>query len=239
MRTQDFSSGFDTLLNSYAIPARFGSQDNPGTIQLDEFEKSQLLTKSQEDTAIDLYSGRNSLGASFEETEELRRYLSNLVKESSLNPIQTTTGILGIDSNSKFFTLPDDLWFITYESVTLDKDAPCGAGSRLDVIPVRQDEYNKIRKNPFRGANNRRALRLDLSDGVIEIVSKFTVTKYYIRYMRKLRPIILADFGNDASIRGVSEVTECELPETLHQRILDRAVMMALQSRGYTNNENK
>lgn len=239
MRIQDFSSGFDTLLSSYAIPARFGSTDNPGTIQLDEFEKSQLLTKSQEDTAIDLYSGRNSLGASFEETEELRRYLSNLVKESSLSPIQTTTGILGIDSNSKFFTLPDDLWFITYESVTLDEDAPCGAGSRLDVIPVRQDEYNKIRKNPFRGANNRRALRLDLSDGVIEIVSKFTVTKYYIRYMRKLRPIILANLGNDASIRGVSEVTECELPETLHQRILDRAVMMALQSRGYTNNENK
>jgi hypothetical protein len=238
MKTQDFSHGFDTLLSSYAIPAEFGSTSNPGTIQLDEFEKSQLLTKSQDDTVIDLYTGRNSLGASFEQTEELRRYLANLVKEGSLPPIETTAGILGIDSSSKFFTLPEDLWFITYESVVLGADGPCGEDSRLDVVPVRQDEYNRIRKNPFRGANNRRALRLDLSDGVIEIVCRFTVKNYYLRYLRKLQPIILANLG-ESSIRGISDVRECELPESLHQIILDRAVMMALQSRGYTRNENK
>ena len=238
MRTQDFSQGMDTLFSSYAIPARFGSTDNPGTIQLDEFEKSQLLTKSQEDIALELYTGRNNIGASFEETEELRRYLANLVVEMELDPIQNTTGVLGIDSKSKFFTLPENLWFITYESVQLGENAPCGSGSRMDVIPVRQDEYNKIRKNPFRGANNRRALRLDLSDGVIEIVSKFTVLKYYLRYLRRIKPIILVNLGNENSIRGISDITESELPESLHQRILERAVMMALQSRGYTRESN-
>ena len=111
--------------------------------------------------------------------------------------------------------------------------------STLDVYPVRQDEYNRIKKNPFRGANDRRALRLDLSEGVIEIVSKYTVSSYYLRYLRKLAPIVLADFGDEQSIEGVSRISECELPESVHQRILERAVMLALQSRGYnTRNEN-
>jgi hypothetical protein len=238
MRLQDFSTGMDTLLNSYAVSAGFGSTDNPSTIELDEYEKSQLLTKSQEDTVIDLYSGRNPIGASFEQTEELRRYLANLVREAKLSPIETTAGILGIDSKSKFFTLPEDLWFITYESVSIT-DGKCEGHTSLEVIPVRQDEYHRIKKNPFRGANGRRALRLDLSDGVIEIVSKYAVSQYYLRYLRKIKPIILTDLGSENSIRGISSVTECELPESLHQMILERAVAAALQSRGYnTRNEN-
>jgi hypothetical protein len=238
MRLQDFSTGMDTLLNSYAVSAGFGSTDNPSTIELDEYEKSQLLTKSQEDTVIDLYSGRNPIGASFEQTEELRRYLANLVKEAKLSPIETTAGILGIDSKSKFFTLPEDLWFITYESVDIT-DGKCEGHTSLEVIPVRQDEYHRIKKNPFRGANGRRALRLDLSDGVIEIVSKYAVSQYYLRYLRKIKPIILTDLGSENSIRGISSATECELPESLHQMILERAVAAALQSRGYnTRNEN-
>ena len=238
MRLQDFSTGMDTLLNSYAFQARFGSTDNSGTVELDEYEKSQLLTKSQEDTVIDLYSGRNPIGASFEQTEELRRYLANLVREAKLSPIETTAGILGIDSKSKFFTLPEDLWFITYESVSIT-DGKCEGHTSLEVIPVRQDEYHRIKKNPFRGANGRRALRLDLSDGVIEIVSKHAVSEYYLRYLRKIKPIILTDLGSENSIRGISSATECELPESLHQMILERAVAAALQSRGYnTRNEN-
>lgn len=237
MRIEDFSAYFDTQFNSYAVAANFGSTDNPATIELDEYEKSLFLTKSEQDYVIDLYSGRNSLGASFEETEELRRYLANLVKEAKLDPITTTTGILGIESKSKFFTLPKDLMFITYESVEIS-DGKCDDMTHLDVIPVRQDEYHKIKRNPFRGANNRRALRLDLSDGVIEIVAKFNVTSYYLRYLRKLRPIVLVNLGDEQSIEGVSTVSECELPEMLHQRILDRAVMLALQSREYTRESN-
>lgn len=238
MRLQDFSQGFDTLLNSYAVAAGFGSTDNPATIELDEFEKSQFLTKAQEDIVIDLYTGRNITGASFEQTEELRRYLANLVKTEELKPITNTSEQpLGINSSSKFFTLPSDLWFITYESVTIS-DSNCEDMSHLDVLPVRQDEYLKLKKNPFRGANDRRALRLDLSEGIVEIVCKHSISKYYLRYLRKIKPIILTNLGDDASIRGISTESESELPESLHQMILDRAVMMAFQSRGYTRNNN-
>ena len=235
MRIEDFSSGFDNLLNSYATTADYGSTDNPVSIELDEYEKSLFLTKAQEEEVLSLYSGKNAYKEGFEQTEELRRYLSPLIKEASISPISTTNGNpLGMESTSKFFTLPQDLWFITYESVALEEDK-CN-NKILEVYPVRQDEYHKIRKNPFRGANNRRALRLDLADGVIEIISKLGIKSYYVRYLRKLKPIILCNLVDENSIDGYNTPSNSEVHESLHQRILERAVIMALQSRGYSRN---
>jgi hypothetical protein len=145
-----------------------------------------------------------------------------------------------MESNSKFFTLPENLWFITYESAHVS-DAKCDNMSTLDVYPVTQDEYHKIKRNPFRGANDRRALRLDLSEGNIEVISKYTVTEYYIRYLRKIKPILLVNLSNDdVNLEGYTTPQGCELHESLHQRILELAVQMALQSKGYNiKNENK
>ena len=237
MNLPEFSNQFDVLVSSYRRFRDFDDREPLDTIEFNEYEKSLYLTKSQETLAMDLYSGRDIVGASFEETEELRRYLAGIVKEARLSPITNTSGILGVDSKSKFFTLPDDLWFITYESVTVS-DGKCGEDSSMEVVPVRQDEYHRLKKNPFRGANNRRSLRLDLSDGVVEIVSKFTVTAYYLRYLRKISPIVLEDMPNGLTINGVGTQSECELHESLHQRILERAVILALQSKGYTRENN-
>lgn len=239
MRIEDFSAGFDNLLNSYATTANFGSTDNPSSIELDEYEKSLFLTRAQEEYILSLYNGKNQYRESFEQTEELRRFLAPLVKEDSLSPITTTDGKpLGMESTSKFFTLPQDLWFITYESVKLS-EGKCASHTTQEVYPVRQDEYHKLKKNPFRGANDRRALRLDLSDGVVEIISKYTVAEYYVRYLRKLKPIILVNLGNENSIDGYNTAMNSEVHESLHQRILEIAVQMAIQSRGYTNNRDK
>lgn len=236
MRLEDFSHGFDTLLNSYSRRDDFGTTD--ADIRLNEHEKSLFLTYAQEIYVLSLYNGRNSSEESFEQTEELRRYLAPLVKEAEILPIENTTGILGIDSKSKFFTLPEDLWFITYEAA-LCAGQTCESKYKQEVYPVRQDEYHKIRKNPFRGANSRRALRLDLADNVIEIISNNGVTSYYVRYLRKLKPIVLAYLGDETAIEGVSTPTECELPDSLHQKILEIAVGLALQSKGINRNENK
>lgn len=242
MNRTDFSHNFDILLNSHAVAAMFGSTDNPMTIELDEHEKSVFLTQAQELEVMGLYSGKNISGESFEQTEELRRYLAPLIKEAELPPISTSNGMpLGMESTSKFFTLPEDLWFITYERAIAAGEG-CDYKANQEIYPVRQDEYAKIRKNPFRGANDRRALRLDLSNGVVEIISKYGITSYYIRYLRRLRPIVLVDLSADnLAVNGVSTPTECELHESLHQRILERAVQLALISRGYTrsNNENR
>ena len=240
MTNIEFSNGFDTLVSSYRRFRDFDDKEPRDTIEFDEYEKSLYLTKAQEEYVLSLYNGKNPYGESFEKTEELRRYLAPLVQEVTLSPITTTGGKpLGMDSKSKFFTLPDNLWFITYESVRLG-NAQCEAMATQEVYPVRQDEYHKIKKNPFRGANDRRALRLDLSEDNVEIISKFEVTQYYVRYMKKLNPIVLEDMPNDLTINSESKETACELHEGLHQRILELAVRMALQSKGYTiNNENK
>ena len=239
MSNQEFSASFDTLLNSYVSKGSFG--DTQPDIRLDEWEKSVFLTKFQEELVLSLYNGHNPYGASFESTEEMRRYLAPLVVEVGLNPESNTSGlVLGINSNSKFFTLPEDLWFITYEAVNVNYGAgrACGSNGNLEVVPVKQDEYHKVKNNPFRGANDRRALRLDLSDGVVEIVSKYPVSKYYVRYLRKVKPIVLVDLQDtELSVNGVNEESECELPEVLHRRILEGAVQMALRSKGINNRE--
>lgn len=237
MTIDEFSNSFDTLLSSYAPIFNFGEEASKQTITLDEYEKSVFLTKAQEEIVLSLYNGKNPYGEAFEGTEELRRYLSNLITEKYLKPITNTSGTpLGLESKSKFFTLPEDLWFITMESVVVD-NGKCGAGTIMKVYPVKQDEYQIIRDNPFRGANDRRALRLDLSEGNVEIICKYMITIYYIRYIKKIPPIILEDLPNDLTIEGKSEASNCILHEALHQKILDRAVQLALQSRGYNINK--
>lgn len=232
MTIQDFSDGFDTLLNSYSNRAEFGEEISRRNIAFDEYEKSQFLTMAQEEIVEGLYSGRNSLGESFESSEEMRRYLADLVVERTLKPIVNYHGFpLGMEGNSKFFTLPEDVWFLTYESVVVKK-GKCQCGESMRVYPTKQDEYQSIKDNPFRGANDRRALRLDLSEGNVEIICKYTVTDYYIRYIKRLSPIILVDLSDGLSIEGESQASECKLHQSLHQRILERAVVKALQSQG-------
>lgn len=236
MTTFEFSDGFDTMLNSYARKAAFGDEISRETIALDEYEKSVFLTKAQEELVLSLYTGKNPYGESFESTEELRRYLAPLIKEKGLKPIANTRGFpIGLESKSKFFTLPEDLWFITYEEVLIK--GKCKCGSSMKVYPVKQDEYQCIKDNPFRGANDMRALRLDLSEGNVEIICKYLVSDYYIRYLKKLSPIVLENLPDGLTINSESHRTGCTLHESLHQRILDRAVMLALQSKGYNFNK--
>lgn len=239
MSNSEFSDAFDIMLNSHNIPAIYGEQASRQFVVLDEYEKSLFLTEAQEELIISLYTGRNSFGEAFEGTEELRRYLSNLIKETRKKPIENTNGIiLGVNSNSKFFTLPKDLWFITYEAVIVGNEK-CKGKNVIKVFPVRQDEYQNIKDNPFRGINDRRALRLDLSEGNVEILCKYQVLEYHIRYLRKASPIILIDLPDGLTIEGKSKESECVLHEALHQKILEIAVGRALQSKGYNINKGK
>lgn len=239
MKNSEFSDSFDTLLNSYSASANFGEETSRQTIALDEYEKSVFLTKAQRELVLSLYNGKNPYGESFESTEEMRRYLSSLVAEKYLKPIVNSNGLpIGVSSSSTFFTLPDDLWFITLESVVLE-NGKCKGENLMRVYPTKQDEYQSIKDNPFRGANDRRALRLDLSEGNVEIVCKYVIAAYYVRYIKKLSPIILEDLPDNLSIEGDSTATECKLHEALHQRILELAVQMALQSKGYNIQRNQ
>lgn len=226
MTIEEFSDEFDVLLNSYAANNPFGT--GQGLTQLDEYEKSVLLTEAQESIVRDLYNGKLT-GDGFESTEEQRRNLESLV-----NTLELTSEDISkpkMSDNSEFFQLPSDVWFITYESVLLsDKSLGCKNNTIADVIPVRQDEYHNIKNNPFRGPSDKRVLRIDTGSSVIELISKYTIQSYFIKYLSKPKPIILQDITDEnLSINGETKRMGCELNTVLHRTILERAVALAIK----------
>ena len=232
MTTEEFSNEFDALLNSYANTVSFGKSYS--LVELDEYEKSAFLSSSQEEIIKELYSGNNPTNNSFEETEELRRSLGDLIKTYRVS--KEVTGE-GISNTSVFFNIPKDVWFITYESAII-RDGKCKDYKEVSVVPVTQDTYYKIINNPFKSSNERRALRLDTSSNTVELISKYQIVEYLIRYLSKPTPIILANLDG-ISIDGKSDITECALNPIIHRNILERAVQKALISKGLLNNNNK
>ena len=146
------------------------------------------------------------------------------VTQTGEEPVRTITSTpLKTLSEGYIFDVPVDLWFITYEDVTLSSPNSCLNKKVCEVIPITQDEFHKIRNNPFRGNTDNRVLRLD-SDNRIELVSKNTIKDYTIRYLRSVKPINLTTGSG------------CELHPALHRLILDRAIKLAIAS--FTQNFN-
>ena len=218
---EELSTRMDTALNSYSIQAEFGEGDSKINVTLDEYEKSVFLTKAQNEVFINLYNGKNVYGDSFESTEEIRRYLANLIDEKYFT---TSTDVARkLSPNSVFYTLPDNVAFITLEQVeygTTPKD--CDEGLTAAVYPVTQDEYARVKDNPFRGPTKYKVIRLDSGEGIVELVSKYTIGDYLLKYLSKPEPIILEDLPKGITIEGLSKVTECKLNSILPIEIYDR-----------------
>lgn len=232
MTIQEFSNTFDILLNSHNTQAQFGEQASKREIVLDEYEKSLYLTKAQEEVVVNLYNGKNPYGDSFEGTEEMRRYLESLVKTKVYSTEEQVNGT-GVSIGSVFYRLPEDVAFITMEQVTYeDEDLGCYSGSVAAVYPVTQDEYSRIKNNPFRGPTRYKVIRLDTGNNTVELVSKYKIGEYLLKYLARPEPIILEDLPNDLTIEGRGEHSECKLNSILHGTILERAVQMALQAKG-------
>lgn len=215
MTVTEFSNEFDILYNNIM------SNSAPG---LNEYEKSVFLTQAQEAVILGIYNGTFS-GDSFESTEESSEFLNPLVKQEVL---VTTVKRKGLSENSIFYNIPESLWFITYESVILSDPAlGCKDKSEVTVIPITQDLYSRIKENPFRNASKNRVLRLVIGN-TIELISKYNIESYLIRYLSRPKPIILenlSDFG--VTIDGYTGVSECKLSTALHNIILEKAVQLA------------
>lgn len=239
MNLAEFSNGFDVLASSYRRFKDFDDKEILDSIEFNEYEKSLFLTSAQEQLVLGYYSGKNSFGESFEATEEVRRQLDSLVKTKEYAVEDEVGERIGVDDKSVFFSLPDNLAFITLEQVKFDdKKLGCYNHSVVNVYPTKQDEFNKVKNNPFRGATRYKVLRLDSGDNIVELVSKYTIDKYLIRYVEKPEPIILENLPEGLTIEGVNTANPCKLNSILHNIILERAVLMALRAKGI-NTESK
>jgi hypothetical protein len=218
MTNSEFSNEFDILYNNIM------SNQAPG---LDAYEKSVFLTKAQEDIVLAYYTGRNESGDYFEGSEEVRQYLYTLVTD--IEGEKYTTEYIGVSDNSKFYYLDESYLFILSEYIKTDSD------KKIKVVPVTADEFLKIENNPFRGPSKSRVLRLDTSTStggrIQELVTKETIKKYIARVLRKPIPIIIGDLGGlKIDDFEYDQNRYCELPNSLHRKILDRAVLLAKAS---------
>lgn len=228
MNLQEFSNQFDILYNNIS------SNMAPG---LDEYDKSVFLTRAQEALVMEYYSGDGKDGVSFEDTEEARRYLTSLVKTLQLTIPATATvpPIQPLTHNSKFYEIPDYVWYTIYEEVILAdserNSLPYSDMTVADIVPISHDAFRRIKKNPFRTDNSGRVLKLSVSNVdkvLVELISRYDIQSYTLRYIQQPTPIIL-DAIVGSSINGIMVATPCALHPSLHQTILERAVGMALK----------
>ena len=226
MTIDEMSDYFDVVLQAH-VTQLDNNQIDP--LVFDEYEKSVFLTVAQEEFVRALY---NKTG-NFDVTEEDKRLLDNLVKSYSPEEIpQEDQFRFHIKSGSQFYQLPDDLMFIVYEQCMMDSKDACIASRVFDVYPCSHDEFNRTQRNPFRGSNEHRVLRIDAEDNVVELVSDYKIKIYKIRYIKQPLPIILINLPDGLTINGSDSKSEsCELDEQLHKRVVEYAVQKALKSK--------
>ena len=225
MNIQEFSNSFDTLLQPYIAKESFSEQNN---LAFDEYEKSIFLTKAQEQIVLELYQ-------ELEQSEEVRKYLSNLIKTDNYVPVGDQDETL-INNNFKSYKveISNDILFMIYEQCTLSDENNCINNKIVSVVPTIHDDLDKVLKNPFKSPNNRKVIRLDF-DNKIELISKYSISNYKIRYLKKPNPIILVKL-EDLNIDKKQEVSNGETNPILHERIVQRAVQLAVQSKVKSNN---
>lgn len=120
------------------------------------------------------------------------------------------------------------------------------------IVPISYKEYDRGMSKPYAQPLKKQAWRLFQNQATgfdinSELIPRFNVTEgssdagsiktnrtfiYKIRYVKRPQPIILEDLPNDLEIDGVTTESECELNPILHMDILNKAVELAIATRG-------
>ena len=229
MNVAEFSNEFDLLYNnimSNAAPS------------INEYEKSVFLTKAQEEIVKNYFNPKgNKYGEGFDDSIKRQSDFSQLIS-TDIYPGGTITKLSfgnSIDSRSIFFTLPLDLLFILNESVLINDS---GKTVITQVVPLRYEEYTRLMNKPYKEPLKHQSWRLLSQHGgnkqtEIIIKSGATLLKYLVRYLKRPEPIILVNLTseyNGATINNRSTAMTCQLDESLHREILNRAVELAKMS---------
>lgn len=105
MTNQEFSDGFDILLNSCASQAQFGDEASRNEITLDEYEKSVLLTQAQDIIVKSFFDKKqNSAGEGFDDSTRRQVDFSSLIKTAELTASPNRESVF--DDRGIIYTLP-------------------------------------------------------------------------------------------------------------------------------------
>ena len=244
MTCEEFSNAFDTLLNSYAAKASFGDAASASSIQLDEYEKSLLLTQAQDEIVKSYFDARlNVQGQGFDNSERRQVDFSSLIKVATMVPTNSGTNY---DARGRLYTFPSntDVLVLLNEALTVTHtENTTTTTKRYVVVPLHYREYDRVMSKAYAQPLKKQAWRLfnntstgyDLVSEIIPIAGSIQTgdtVEYKVRYVARPTPIVLIALPSELDIEGVSAKTPCSLNPILHHDILNRAVEIAMTTHG-------
>jgi hypothetical protein len=206
----------------FVLYDQIASQGAPGYT---DREIGVLLSKAEEIIVVEKYDNEDERGR--KNFSELKRH-ENIITTSS-----SQTGIR--DANGVFYDLPTDCLYILSENATVSSSDTCVNNTKLNIVPVTEDEYTINKSNPFQKPfaeyGDGEIWRLDFSRETVgtnpkrvELITDgtFSVSTYHLRYLR--RPQGITPFTGDSS---TTAQVDSELDEIVHRAIVDKAVRIA------------
>ena len=265
MTNQEFSDSFDTLLNSYANQAQFGDEASKQEIVLDEYEKSVLLTQAQDIILKSFFDRKqNSAGDGFDDSTRRQVDFSSLIKAATLT--KATDQSAAFDDRGIIYKMPlrkypdangvwrekegtTDVLFILNEQLkTTIGEGNSAIIKNYVIVPINYMEYDREMTKAYAQPLKKQVWRLfqnstqgfDIQSELIprwNLATNETITAYKIRYIRRPCPIVLVDLPNELEIDGYTKKQECELNPILHPEILQKALEIAISTRGGGNQQ--
>lgn len=203
--------------------------------------KSNRLQEGYDDSAKRQYD--------FSTLNVTKKYIENEYNELNFTPINNNMeSIITHNRNTIFNTnemdpkfnryhykTPEDFLFFLNEEAFIERVAglpDMTLRNTAIVTPISYEDYTIKRGGTYKYPTQQECWRLITNRDIdIEIIAPYNtkIVAYTMRYVRKPKPIILTNIEEEygTTIDGIGTVTECELPEAMHDEIVQRAVEIA------------
>ena len=166
-----------------------------------------------------------------------------------LGPYTEVKELPTFDDRGKIFKMPSKtITHVNGEEETVSdvlfilNEKLISKGDNYVIVPINYTEYDREMSKPYAQPLKKQAWRLFQNnvtgfDIYSELIPRFDVDyndlNYRVRYVKRPNPIVLTDLG-ELEIEGVTEESPCELNPILHMDILNKAVELAIATRGNT-----
>jgi len=200
--------------------------DKATTLNSPNFEPEErdiFLNNSIEKFISQRMYGTNPKREGFEETQKRYDDLITLVNQQNFSAFSSSPLV---KPNGQVVTFPTDYWHTIQEEADITY-LDCNSQSittRVPVMYVTHERYNKIIRDPFHKPNENKVIRLGIG-GSPELITGtgITLAAYYLRYIKK--PAVV-QYGTAYALPTTD--IDCDLPEHTHKEIVAMAVAEAL-----------
>lgn len=211
----------------------------------------------QQDTTDVLFILNERLMAQETVASAIAEYWTVDVNETVYTSEPTITHVEASGDDPEYWTINSEATQYETEPIVTDHEAVSAVKTKKDfvIVPISYKEYDREMSKPYAQPLKKQAWRLFQNSAVgfdinSELIPRFNIVQsvadddhagdtkgdvvfiYKIRYVKRPRPIILESLPNGLEIDGESNESDCELNPIVHMDILNKAVELALATRG-------